>query len=304
MVLNMVSTEISSMTFAIVVHGGAGGWSGGPGRLEEARRACVAAAETGRDVLARGGSALDAVEAAVNILEDCPALDAGRGSYPNAEGFVEMDALIMDGRDLSMGAIAAIQRVRHPISLARRVMLDSGHNFLVGAGAEAFADSIDFPRCDVSELLVGDSIEHRELAGANDGGLGDTVGAVALDAHGNLAAATSTGGTPNKRPGRVGDSPLVGSGAYADNWTAGVSATGYGEALMRVVISKRVCDLVGMGLSAAAACAAAIRLLEERTGGEGGLIAVDAHGQVGFAYNTQAMPHAYAIDDGPVIVGT
>ena len=291
------------MTFAIVVHGGAGGWSDVGDSLLEARRACEEAAAAGRAVLARGGSALDAVEAAVNLLEDCPALDAGRGSYPNAEGFIEMDALIMDGRDLSLGAIAAIQRVRHPISLARRVMLDSGHHLLVGPGAELFADSIGFPRCDVAELLVGVSPTTDPLPEAS-AALGDTVGAVALDSHGNLAAATSTGGTRHKRPGRVGDSPLVGSGAYADNWTAGVSATGYGEALMRVVISKRVCDLVGTGLSAAAACAAAIRLLEERTGGEGGLIAVDARGKVGFAFNTRAMPHAYAVGDSPVVVGS
>jgi len=287
------------MTIAIVVHGGAGGWSDADDNLIEARRACEEAAAAGRAVLARGGSALDAVEAAVILLEDCPALDAGRGSYPNADGFVEMDALIMDGRDLGMGAIAAIQRVRHPVALARRVMEDSGHNFLVAAGADAFADSIGFPRCDVSELLV----EAEPAAGADSGPLGDTVGAVAIDSEGNVAAATSTGGTANKRPGRVGDSPLVGSGAYADNWTAGVSATGYGEALMRVVISKRVCDLVGTGLSAAAACAAAIRLLEERTGGDGGLIAIDARGQVGWARNTEAMPYAYAIDDEPVVAG-
>ena len=287
------------MTIAIIVHGGAGAWSRSAGRLEEARRACEAAAAAGRDILRRGGAALDAVEAAVMVLEDCPVLDAGRGSYPNAEGFVEMDALIMDGRDLGMGAIAAIQRVRHPVALARRVMEDSGHNFLVAAGADAFADSIGFPRCDVSELLV----EAEPVAGSDSGPLGDTVGAVAIDSDGNVAAATSTGGTANKRPGRVGDSPLVGSGAYADNWTAGVSATGYGEALMRVVISKRVCDLVGTGLSAAAACAAAIRLLEERTGGDGGLIAIDARGQVGWARNTEAMPYAYAIDDEPVVAG-
>ena len=291
------------MTFAIVVHGGAGGWSDRDDSLLEARLACEEAAAAGRGVLTRGGSALDAVEAAVNILEDCPVLDAGRGSYPNAEGFIEMDALIMDGRDLSLGAIAAIQRVRHPISLARRVMLDSGHHLLVGPGAELFADSIGFPRCDVDELLVGASPTTDALPEAT-AALGDTSAAVAVDSHGNLAAATSTGGTRHKRPGRVGDSPLVGCGAYADNWTAGVSATGYGEALMRVVISKRVCDLVGTGLSAAAACAAAIRLLEERTGGEGGLIAVDARGQVGFAFNTRAMPHAYAVGDSPVVVGS
>jgi beta-aspartyl-peptidase (threonine type) len=292
------------MSIAIIVHGGAGNWSASAERKEEALRACVAAAERGRVILLDGGSALDAVEAAVNILEDCPALDAGRGSYPNAEGNVEMDALIMDGRDLSMGAIAAIQRVRHPISLARRVMVDSGHNFLVGAGADAFADNIGFPRCDVAELLVAldeESVLQHDAEKQPTPALGDTVGAVAYDMQGNLAAATSTGGTANKLPGRVGDSPLVGSGAYADNWTAGVSATGYGEALMRVVISKRVCDFVGAGLSAWSACESAIRVLEERTGGEGGLIAVDARGQVGWAYNTQAMPYAFAVDNDPII---
>ena len=287
------------MTIAIIVHGGAGEWKAKAERKDEAIAACAAAAEAGRAILLSGGSALDAVEAAVIILEDCPTLDAGRGSYPNAEGDVEMDALIMDGQALSMGAIAAIRRVRHPISLARRVMLDSGHNFLVGAGADAFADSIGFPRCEVEDLLV--PAREPELISEATPALGDTVGAVALDRYGNLAAATSTGGTANKLPGRVGDSPLVGSGAYADNWTAAVSATGYGEALMRVVISKRVCDFVGAGLTAQSACEAAIRVLEERTGGDGGLIAVDARGQVGRAFNTAAMPHAYAVDDEQVV---
>ncbi len=280
------------MSIAIVVHGGAGGWNVPEEHCEIALKACVEAAEKGRAILLDGGSALDAVEAAVKILEDCPVLDAGRGSYPNSEGEVEMDAIIMDGSNLTLGAIAAIQRVRHPISLARRVMSDSGHNFLVGQGADAFADRIGFPRCDVEELLVEEKLKAT---------IGDTVGAVALDANGNLAAATSTGGIPNKRPGRVGDSPLVGSGAYADNWTAAVSATGYGEALMRVVISKQACDFVGLGLSAQAACESAIRVLAERTGGEGGLIAVDARGKVGRAYNTQRMPHAYAVDDQAVV---
>lgn len=288
------------MTIAIIVHGGAGEWNLSEERKDEAVRACAEAAEAGRAILLAGGSALDAVEAAVVILEDCPVLDAGRGSYPNSHGDVEMDALIMDGRTLEMGAIAAIQRVRHPISLARRVMLDSGHNFLVGFGAEAFADSIGFPRCDVEELLVDDAVRHSEDLQA-EAALGDTVGAVALDLEGNLAAATSTGGTANKLPGRVGDSPLVGSGAYADNRSAAVSATGYGEALMRVVISLRVCDFVGAGLSAKSACEAAIRVLEERTGGDGGLIAVDARGQVGWAFNTAAMPLAYATNNDPMV---
>jgi L-asparaginase / beta-aspartyl-peptidase len=291
------------MATAIVVHGGAGAWDISAPNFEEARVACMAAVKIGREILIQGGSALDAVEAAVMVLEDSPVLDAGRGSYPNTEGNVEMDALIMDGQSLALGAIAAIQRVRHPIQLARRVMLESGHQFLVGTGAEAFADSIDFPRCTVEELLIDKSptITSEEEPSIFINAIGDTVGAVALDRAGNLASATSTGGTANKRPGRVGDSPLVGCGAYADNWSAAVSATGYGEALMRVVISKRVCDFVATGLSAMAACESAIRLLEERTGGEGGLIAVDARGQVGYAYNTKAMPYAFAINNDPII---
>jgi beta-aspartyl-peptidase (threonine type) len=294
------------MGIAIIVHGGAGAWDQHEGsQLLEALAACQEAAAEGRNLLIRGGSALDAVEAAVRILEDCPILDAGRGSYPNTEGNIEMDALIMDGQTLNMGAIAAIQRVSHPISLARRVMYDSGHHFLVGAGAETFAESIGFPRCDLNDLLVGDALARFRAAQETRKvpTLGDTVGAVALDLDGNLAAATSTGGTLNKRPGRVGDSPLVGCGAYADNWTAGVSATGQGEALMRVVISKRVCDFVAAGLSAQAACDAAIRVLEERANGSGGLIAVDARGKVGFSFNTNAMPYAFAINDGPVVEG-
>ena len=277
---------------AIVVHGGAGAWVLDSDRLREGVAACREAARAGHAVLLAGGGALDAVETAVHILEDCPALDAGRGSYLNANGEVEMDALIMDGRSLDLGAVAAIQRVRHPISLAREVMEQTPHAFLVGAGADAFADRIGFPRCAVEELLG-----ETAVVAPSPGPLGDTVGAVALDAQGNLAAATSTGGTRQKLPGRVGDSPLVGSGGYADNRTAGVSATGHGESLMKILISKQVCDYVATGLSAQAACEAAIKLLTERTGGEGGLIALDAAGRVGVAFNTAAMPHAYVVGE-------
>lgn len=282
---------------AIVVHGGAGAWELGSKRLRVGRAACDEAALAGHAVLKAGGSALDAVETAVHILEDCPALDAGRGSYLNKLGEVEMDALIMDGKTLDMGAVASVQRVQYPISLARRVMTDTDHAFLVGAGANAFADQIGFPRCDVSDLIVNSDDDYKDVAGP----WGDTVGAVARDAQGNLASATSTGGTRNKMPGRVGDSPLVGSGGYADNLTAAVGATGEGESIMKVVLSKRVCDLVGDGLSAQAACDAAIRLLEERVGGECGLIAIDTQGNVGVARNTTAMPYAFVMgEDGGV----
>ncbi|MCI0395307.1 MAG: isoaspartyl peptidase/L-asparaginase, partial [Chloroflexi bacterium] len=290
------------------VHGGAGAWDLNSERFREAIAACEAAAAAGQAILLTGGPALDAVEAATRILEDAPPLDAGRGSYLNTAGQIELDALIMDGQTLRLGAVAAVQRVCNPISLARRIMTDTQHNFLVGAGAEAFADAIGFPRCELADLLVGGELEAylalQHPAGyetaeifTQPGAMGDTVGAVALDAAGNLAAATSTGGTRNKMPGRVGDSPLVGAGGYADNWTAAVSATGHGEALMRILISKQVCDFVAAGLSAQKACQAAIHLLEERVNGVGGLIAVDARGHVGLAYNTTAMPHAFALGD-------
>lgn len=279
------------MKVAIIVHGGAGNWQRGSRRLEAATAACVEAATAGQAILIAQGSALDAVEAAVRILEDCPFVDAGCGSYPNTQGEIEMDALIMDGRTLDLGAVAAVKYVRNPVSLARRIMTDSPHTFLVGSGAEAFADSIGFPRCSMADLVVEEGDERIET---DQAALGDTVGAVAMDMNGNVAAATSTGGTRNKLPGRVGDSPLVGSGGYADNRTAAVSATGYGEALMKIVISKQVCDYVSSGLSAQVACNAAIHLLEERLKGQGGLIAVDWQGRVGYAYNTTAMPYAYA----------
>lgn len=290
------------MESAIIVHGGAGAWRIGSGRLQEAIDVCQEAAAAGQRILMVGGTALEAVETAVRILEDHPAFDAGRGSYVNTKGEVEVDAMIMDGRHLHIGAVAAVKRVKNPITLARLVMEQTDHNFLVGEGAEEFADSINFPRCEMAELIVLEDDEAAEIV-REPGALGDTVGAVALDSHGNLATATSTGGTKGKMPGRVGDSPLVGSGGYADNWSAGASATGHGEALMKIVISKRVCDFVANGLSAQAACEAAMRLLEERLNGHGGLIAIDARGRIGFSYNTTAMPYAYAIGDQKVVGG-
>jgi beta-aspartyl-peptidase (threonine type) len=273
----------------IVVHGGAGAWPRFPERIAPALAACERAAAAGRAIVAAAGAALDAVEAAVRVLEDEPVLNAGRGSYANTAGEVEMDALLMDGADLRLGAVAAIQRVRNPVALARAVMDRTPHTLLVGNGASRFADEIGFPRCDVAELLAGRSAP-----------VADTVGAVARDAAGNVAVAASTGGIPRKLPGRVGDTPLVGSGAYADNATCAVTATGDGEALMRITISRLVRDLVERGATPQEACDAAMIVLSARTGGQGGLIALDGHGRAGASFNSPAMPVAVAFADGRV----
>jgi beta-aspartyl-peptidase (threonine type) len=294
---------VSGFSPTLIVHGGAYDI---PQEAHQAHlEGCRRAANAGWAVLTRGGSALEAVEAAVRLMEDDATFDAGCGSFLNAAAEVEMDAIIMDGRDLNFGAVAAVQRVRHPVTLARLVMTESKHTMLVGAGAEVFARQHDLPVCPVSELLAGRELERWRDALVSGrpqewepfgGAPSDTVGAVALDTRGNLAAATSTGGTFNKLPGRVGDSPLVGCGAYADNQTGAVSATGLGEALMKVVISKTTCDLIAGGMSAQKAAQTAIALLAERTGGKGGVIVLDRRGRVGIAHNTPYIAHATAVN--------
>lgn len=288
---------------ALIVHGGAG-------RIHDDLvgdyvRGCEAAVAAGWRVLDGGGSALDAVEAAVHVMEDDPVFDAGRGSHLNRAGTVEMDAIIMDGQVLNAGAVAGVTRVRHPVSLARAVMEDTTHGMLIGAGAEALAQPAGLEQRPPEWFVVP-----REHAAWEAGappyqaarGHG-TVGCVARDAAGNLASATSTGGTANKLPGRVGDSPLIGSGAYADNRTAAVSATGWGESLMRVVMSKTVCDLVGAGLTAQDAADAALRILVDRVDGRGGVIVVDHEGRLGFAFNTKRMARAFRDADGKIHAG-
>jgi len=223
-------------------------------------------------------------------------VDAGRGSYFNRLGVAQMDAIIMDGRSLNFGAVAAVEGVLHPISLARAVMERSEHSFIVGRGAEEFARSLGIAFAAPGELLG--------KAGEPDapGAPTDTVGAVALDLNGDFAVATSTGGIADKWPGRVGDSPLVGCGGYADNLTGAASATGVGEMLMRIVTTKTACDMLGCGMSAQDAAAAVIRLLAERTGGEGGIILIDREGRVGVAHNSRDMAHAYISGDRELVV--
>lgn len=293
---------------SLIVHGGA--WDIPDDQVDAHLAGCRHAAEAGWNLLRQGAAAIDAVEAAVRVMEDDPTFNAGRGSVLNAAGQVELDALITDGATLNAGAVAAVQRVRNPVSLARRVMEKSEHVMLVAEGAERFAREQDVAVCPPEDLLVGRELEHwRELQAdpgwrirqAFGSGGGDTVGAVARDAQGNIAAATSTGGTSNKLPGRVGDSPLIGCGAYADNRTGGVSATGWGEALMKVVMSKTTCDFMARGSDAQHAAEMAVRVLAERVRGLGGVIVVDASGRVGAAHNTPRMAHACVTVDGEIV---
>lgn len=292
----------------LIVHGGA--WDI-PADLEAAHVQGVwqAAAEV-FPRLQEGMSALDAVEAAVRILEDDPTFDAGRGAVLNARGEIELDAMIMDGATLRFGAVAAVQRILHPITLARAVMERTTHCFLVGSEALQFARSVGIPEVDPQELLTErELVYYREHVQNNPNFTArvafgptpmDTVGAVALDQKGNLAAATSTGGTPGKLPGRVGDSPVVGAGAYADNEYGAASATGWGEYILRILLSKLACDLLA-GLPAEEAARIAISLLEQRVHGWGGVILIDKQGHYGFAHNTPKMAFAYVTETGEVV---
>lgn len=293
----------------LIVHGGA--WNIPDEYEADHVRGVFQAVAVAYPLLLNGSSALAAVEAAVKIMEADPTFDAGKGAFLNAIGEIELDAMIMDGASLQFGAVAAVKNILHPITLARLVMQKTEHCFLVGAGAQRFANQMGMSELDPRELLTDRELAYYEAIKADpqfttrqpfeavpDG----TVGAVALDRDGHLAAATSTGGTPRKLPGRVGDSPLVGAGAYADNARGAVSATGWGESIMKILLSKTACDLLETH-SAAAAAQLAVALLERRVQGWGGLILIDRWGHYGFDHNTSKMAFAYANSDGEIIAG-
>jgi beta-aspartyl-peptidase (threonine type) len=310
----------------LLVHGGA--WAI-PDDAAPAHEAGVRnALETGHIILARGGSALDAVEAAVTVLEDDPIFDAGRGSFLTSDGRVQLDALLMDGGRMKAGGVACVERLRNPIQAARLVLEKSPHVYFVGPGAEQFARSHGMVLIDNAELVLDRERERlthaqaREAAGLADLTFSghilhddkspetafphdparfashDTVGAVALDARGNLAAATSTGGTLNKPPGRVGDSSLIGCGCFADNLSAAVSLTGWGEPIMKLVLGKWATDRVAGGTAPEIAAREAISYLYSRLGGHGGIILLGPDGRFGLAHNTPAMAWGIATPNG------
>jgi len=284
---------------SIAIHGGAGviTRSSLSAEDEAAYRTDLARAlDAGYEVLQAGGDSLDAVTAAVRILEDSPLFNAGRGAVFNHEGINELDASIMDGRTLKAGAVAGVRHVRNPVDLARRVMERSPHVLLSGAGAEEFALEQGVELVPRKYFFTERRWQQLERARAGDKlgsaalGYFGTVGAVARDSRGNLAAATSTGGMTNKRWGRVGDSPIIGAGNYADNGSCAVSATGSGEFFIRSVLAHEISALIKYrGLAVEEAARQAVRERLQGIGGDGGVIVVDREGNVAMQFNTEGM---------------
>ncbi len=289
--------------YGIVIHGGAGTItrSSMTDEMEEAFHASLRTAlEAGYAVLEEGGSALDAVVEAVRILEDDSLYNAGRGAVFTSEGTNELDAAIMDGSNLNAGAVAGVTRIRNPITLARLVMDESPHVFMVGEGAETFGAQFEIETVDPSWFFTERRWEALERAREReqvtlgfdtaDNRMMGTVGAVARDRNGNLAAATSTGGMTNKRYGRVGDVPVIGAGTYAGNQSCAVSATGHGEYFIRNVVAREICarmEYLGETLQEAADAVVMVRLLEQ--GGDGGIIAIDRNGHISMTMNSAGM---------------
>lgn len=304
------------MTVTASWNGGrAGAWGvlihGGAGDVPEGRRAgqadgCRIAAAAAAAVLERGGNALDAVQRAAEILEDDPRFNAGTGASLTRDGHLELDACVMEGRDLRAGGVCSLSPFKNPIAIARAVLEDGEHVLYSAAGADDFARRAGFTPADEEAMITERArlkLESALEAGHAANWAGGTVGAVARDGSGLLAAATSTGGTAAKRPGRVGDTPIVGAGTYADNRAGAASATGQGEGILRVVLCAGAVSAMQRGVLPEAAARQAVELLRERTGAGGGLILVDALGRLGFARSTGTMSWAAAWEGAPVQSG-
>lgn len=299
--------------FVLVAHGGAGDYSKmSPEQIEMRRAAMAKAAKAGYAILAKNGAGLDAVEATIRVMEDSGLFDAGRGSYYTCEGVPEMDASIMDGRTLGAGSVASLKHIANPIHLARLVMEKTPHVMLVGKGAEEFAKSqgielvspyLFFNEREWRRYQNAKSAEEKKSAGLPANEEHGTVGVVALDQAGNLAAGTSTGGTVMKMPGRVGDSPILGAGTYANNESCAVSGTGTGEFFMRNIVAADICERVRylhVSLEQAANDVIMKELVAQR--GDGGVIALDSKGNVATPFNTEGMMTATVRADGKIML--
>lgn len=302
----------------IAIHGGAGAISRAQMTPEQEQRyiaALSAVVEAGQAILAAGGSALDAVTEAVRLLEECPLFNAGKGAVFTHAGTHELDACVMDGYSLKAGAVAGVSRIENPVLAARLVMEHSPHVLLVGEGAHAFVAAQGMPLVDPTLFSTPERREQLERAQAGDRVVLDhdapldpdrkfgTVGAVALDVEGNLAAATSTGGMTNKLPGRVGDTPLVGAGCYANNANVAVSCTGTGEVFMRTLAAYDIAALMEYGgMSLQEACAGVVMDKIPALDGSGGVIAIDREGNVALPFNSEGMYRGYGyVGDAPNI---
>ena len=298
----------------LVIHGGA--WAMPDDMVDAHFRGVSNALAAGWRVLERGGAALDAVEEAVVIMEDDETFDAGRGSFLNRDGKVQLDALIMDGSTLRAGGVGCVERLRNPVRAARKILSESPHVYFVAEGAEKFAAEHGIALCKNEDLIIPREIErlreyqaaqaNAKTAGSKPDGNDlfapvdhdpaishDTVGAVALDRNGNIAAATSTGGTLNKAPGRLGDSSLIGCGCYANNESAAVSTTGWGEPIMKLVLAKWTADRIQAGNLPEWSAQEAMNYLKQRLNGHGGIIVLNPEGHIGIAHNTPRMAWAY-----------
>ncbi len=294
----------------LVVHGGA--WAMPDDVINAHIHGVRNALTAGWRVLERGGAALNAVEEAVVIMEDDETFDAGRGSFLNRDGKVQLDALIMDGATLRAGGVGCVERIANPVRAARKILSESPHVYFVAEGAERFAAEHGIKLCDNQDLVIPREIERlheyqtRLKKGKEQSGNDlfapeishDTVGAVALDRDGNIAAATSTGGTLDKAPGRLGDSSLIGCGCYADNLSAAASTTGWGEPIMKLVLAKWAADRVESGSLPEWIAQEAINYLKDRVNGHGGMILLDSRGRYGIAHNTPRMAWAIRTIEG------
>lgn len=308
----------SGAPVAIAIHAGAGvilPENLSEGRERRIRETLARAVRAGHDVLVGGGAAIDAVTAAIGILEDAPEFNAGRGAVLTSEGRIEMDASIMTGRDLNAGAVASVRGIRHPILAARAVLEHSPHVMLAGRGAEAFARThelefmpeewfiTDFRREQLERIRAQEAGETTSIDSDWRDSWFSTVGTVALDRDGNIAAGTSTGGTANKQYGRVGDSPIVGAGTYADNRSCAVSATGHGEFFIRHVVAYDICARMRHeGASLRRAAETVVNDVLVAAGGDGGVIALDADGNIAMPFNTPGMYRAAIDRDGRMTV--
>jgi L-asparaginase / beta-aspartyl-peptidase len=312
---SQTETEYKMKNYAIAIHGGAGTIlrSTMTSEKESAyKKALEDAIIAGESVLKKGGNALDAVESAIRSLEDNPLFNAGRGAVFTNEGKNEMDASVMEGKTLKAGAVTGIKNIKNPISLAKAVMQQSEHVFLSGSGAMEFAKTVNAPTENDDYFFVQMRYDQLQQAKESDTVILDhtegkkfgTVGAVALDIHGDLAAGTSTGGMTNKKFGRVGDSPMIGAGTYANNTTCAISCTGHGEFFIRSVVAYDIsCLMEYKGLSLKEACDIVVQQKLVKRGGEGGLIALDAKGNIELPFNSEGMYRAMKKSDSELYIG-